>query len=139
MTDAATRQFVRETRRLMVAALDTLTRSLAAADRATAEARGDEADRSVENEAVEWTSSLRARKTEDAAALRRAVARIDAGEYFTCEDCGGDIPRRRLEVIRTATTCVGCQAKRERAAADVPRDYGIRPERRITSRPLEDQ
>lgn len=42
-----------------------------------------------------------------------ALARIDDGTYGECQDCGGDVPRDRLEAYPTATRCTECQARRE--------------------------
>jgi DnaK suppressor protein len=53
--------------------------------------------------------------------LRRAVgealARIDAGTYGLCEDCGRNIPKQRLDALPYTTLCVTCEEKRERNAA----------------------
>jgi hypothetical protein len=38
----------------------------------------------------------------------RALERLDAGLTGSCEDCGGVIPRERLDAILTATRCVPC-------------------------------
>lgn len=42
-----------------------------------------------------------------------ALARIDDGTYGECRDCGGDVPRARLEAYPTATRCTQCQARIE--------------------------
>lgn len=38
----------------------------------------------------------------------RALERLLAGLAETCEECGGPIPRERLEAVLTATRCVSC-------------------------------
>ncbi len=38
----------------------------------------------------------------------RALERLDAGLAGTCEDCGGPIPRERLDAVLTVTRCVPC-------------------------------
>lgn len=45
---------------------------------------------------------------------RRALARLEAGEYGYCEDCGGRIPQERLAAIPEATRCIECQTASER-------------------------
>lgn len=40
-----------------------------------------------------------------------ALARLDAGDYGVCADCGRPIPAERLEVRPFATHCVSCAAK----------------------------
>lgn len=57
----------------------------------------------------------RARSQHAKAAVRLAeidagLARLAAGTYGRCEDCGGPIGRARLEAIPEATRCVTCQA-----------------------------
>lgn len=41
----------------------------------------------------------------------RAVAKIDAGTYGTCERCGSAISTERLEAIPWALLCIDCQRK----------------------------
>ena len=40
--------------------------------------------------------------------IDRALARLDAGEYGSCEACGEEIPAARLRVKPAATTCAAC-------------------------------
>lgn len=44
--------------------------------------------------------------------VQHALARIDAGEYGTCESCGNDIPVARLDALPYATLCVNCAVRR---------------------------
>jgi DnaK suppressor protein len=46
--------------------------------------------------------------------LERAIERLDAGRYGTCESCGDPIPSERLELFPSATTCVKCKQLAER-------------------------
>jgi len=46
------------------------------------------------------------------AELDAALARIAAGAYGSCEECGRTIGRARLEAIPSATRCLPCQAGR---------------------------
>lgn len=48
------------------------------------------------------------------AAVDAALAKIDAGTYGFCEDCGERIPVARLEAIPATPVCVDCS--RERAS-----------------------
>ncbi|HEY0847571.1 MAG TPA: TraR/DksA C4-type zinc finger protein [Noviherbaspirillum sp.] len=43
-----------------------------------------------------------------------ALARIKAGNYGVCMDCGEAIPNGRLAVLPTAQCCVRCQAAYEK-------------------------
>ena len=52
-----------------------------------------------------------------------ALARIEAGEYGFCQDCGIDINPKRLEVLPFAAYCTDCATRRERGtlpASGVP-------------------
>jgi DnaK suppressor protein len=44
----------------------------------------------------------------------RAIARIDAGTYGVCENCGKAIGKARLQAFPRATMCVPCKSKEER-------------------------
>jgi DnaK suppressor protein len=41
----------------------------------------------------------------------RALAKIDAGTFGTCERCGGPIAEERLEAIPWATLCIDCKQR----------------------------
>ncbi len=43
-----------------------------------------------------------------------AIARIDAGEYGVCRDCGQEIDPRRLAALPYALLCTECATRRER-------------------------
>ena len=49
--------------------------------------------------------------------VERALERLQAGVYGTCEDCGADIPEERLAYRPESTRCVNCQARHERYMA----------------------
>jgi DnaK suppressor protein len=44
----------------------------------------------------------------------RALARIDAGTYGSCESCGQPIGKARLQAFPRATLCVSCKQREER-------------------------
>lgn len=46
--------------------------------------------------------------------VERALARLEAGAYGTCEDCSQPISVRRLRVLPEATRCVSCQRRHNR-------------------------
>lgn len=50
-----------------------------------------------------------------------ALARLEAGDYGTCIDCGEDIPAPRLQAQPFAIRCVECQERHERAHGGVSR------------------
>ena len=45
--------------------------------------------------------------------VREALARLDAGTYGQCVDCGRDLPDERLDARPEAERCVDCQQKVE--------------------------
>jgi DnaK suppressor protein len=44
-----------------------------------------------------------------------ALARLEAGEYGSCSDCGQEIDPRRLKALPYALLCTECATRRERA------------------------
>lgn len=40
--------------------------------------------------------------------LKAALARINAGEFGYCDDCGEDIAPKRLELDPSVTRCISC-------------------------------
>ena len=42
--------------------------------------------------------------------IDRALAKIEAGTYGTCEQCGQPIPKARLKALPSATLCVACKS-----------------------------
>jgi DnaK suppressor protein len=47
-------------------------------------------------------------------AIDQALARIDAGTYGVCVNCGAPIAPERLEAMPWATLCIDCKRKEER-------------------------
>lgn len=45
--------------------------------------------------------------------INAALARLDAGTYGICENCGKPIHPARLEALPYATMCIACQMKQE--------------------------
>jgi DnaK suppressor protein len=52
--------------------------------------------------------------------IDEALDRLAAGEYGYCEDCGGEIPARRLEALPFAVRCLACEQVQERRHATQP-------------------
>ena len=46
--------------------------------------------------------------------LDEALARIEAGTYGVCEECGGKIPVKRLEAYLSAELCINCKSQQEK-------------------------
>jgi RNA polymerase-binding protein DksA len=49
----------------------------------------------------------------EVAAIDRTLARIDSGEYGTCQKCDGPIGPPRLRALPTAQYCIECAATME--------------------------
>jgi len=49
--------------------------------------------------------------------VREALARLDAGEYGYCAECGGEIAERRLRALPFAVRCTSCEDAHEQQAA----------------------
>lgn len=97
------------------AELDALLARLDADDAAV---RADRADATADDEhdpegstlSGEWQriEALRRSTIAERAEVDAALARVDAGTYGICANCGRDIPPGRLEARPFATTCVDC-------------------------------
>ena len=46
--------------------------------------------------------------------IDKALHKIDTGEFGICEECGEDIPIKRLEARPVTTMCVRCKEEQER-------------------------
>lgn len=53
-------------------------------------------------------NATRQNRSTEVQAIKNALLRLEEGEYGYCEDCGDDIPPKRLELTPTAIRCVGC-------------------------------
>jgi DnaK suppressor protein len=62
----------------------------------------------LENDPV--LDALDASGRRELAEIDRALARLDAGAYGSCERCGEEIPAARLRAKPAATTCAACAA-----------------------------
>ncbi|MEO9103092.1 MAG: TraR/DksA family transcriptional regulator [Rhodoferax sp.] len=74
--------------------------------------RGEEANHHVR---VEVRNAEIDRDRTELRNIAIARERIEAGTYFDCADCGKAINVERLEAQPTATRCIACQEKAEKA------------------------
>lgn len=63
--------------------------------------------------ARELEFALGERETAELDAIDAALARIEAGTYGECTDCGVTIPPARLQATPDAPRCIPCQEKLE--------------------------
>ncbi|WP_320141951.1 TraR/DksA C4-type zinc finger protein [uncultured Cohaesibacter sp.] len=47
--------------------------------------------------------------------IEKAFERLESGDFGYCVECDAEIPLKRLEIDPTATLCVECAAKKEKA------------------------
>lgn len=77
-------------------------------------AKGDEADMAAMHQAREQARWLENDQKQRLAEIDKVLARIAAGKYGACDNCGKPIPLERLEAKPLATFCVECQFKLEK-------------------------
>jgi RNA polymerase-binding protein DksA len=64
--------------------------------------------------------TLGARLRESLTQIEQALARLEAGRYGICDQCGRRIGDARLKAVPHATLCVRCQESRERMGKTRP-------------------
>ncbi|MFT4624632.1 MAG: DnaK suppressor protein [Myxococcota bacterium] len=77
-------------------------------------AHADAVDAAVEETDRELALRMREHDRQKIGKVRAALKRIRDGEYGECEDCGGDIAIRRLEVNPMSLLCIDCATERDR-------------------------
>lgn len=95
-------------------------RTLRGGDVGRAEASAEHFARSQDSDAQMATArdlelALDEHETQELAAIDAALARIAAGTYGQCIDCGADIAPQRLQAAPEAARCIGCQERAENA------------------------
>jgi phage/conjugal plasmid C-4 type zinc finger TraR family protein len=68
----------------------------------------DFAEQAAELEGQDALHGIEDSHLAEAQAIHAALARIEAGSYGVCSNCGADIPVARLRAVPTATRCVNC-------------------------------
>ena len=81
----------------------------------------DTGEQSVADDTATGDFADARRDVEEYHAAQAALARLEAGDYGVCIDCGEDIPAARLQAQPFAIRCVECQERAERAAGGVAR------------------
>jgi DnaK suppressor protein len=76
-------------------------------------------------EHIDREKSLAEQERRDLRAIERALSKLKSGAFGICEDCGDEIPERRLMIVPEARFCAKCQAVEERQAVR-GRHYGDR-------------
>ena len=92
--------------------LDQIVRETEAAIAAMEAEQAEDADEATDSEADREEALVEAAQERRAEAVA-ALARIDAGTYGVCVDCGDTISVERLEFRPEAARCLACQEKFE--------------------------
>lgn len=61
----------------------------------------------------EFTLSLMETEGDTLTAIEEALERIEEGQFGKCVECGGVIPKTRLNALPFTPVCVKCASKRE--------------------------
>jgi DnaK suppressor protein len=75
---------------------------------------GDAVDVANEHDQMEKDINLQESEKRTLEGIADALARIEDGTYGKCEECGADIPEKRLLIVPHARLCVTCQEKEEK-------------------------
>lgn len=81
-------------------------------------------DRATQSAADRVHDAEEQRDLSELAQVEAALARIEAGSFGDCVDCGEPIAASRLAVMPAAECCAACQARRERHGAGAERRPG---------------
>ena len=82
--------------------------------------RDPEFEEGAQAEHEQYTLSLLGEaQRRQVAMIDTALARIEAGEYGVCNDCGTEIDPRRLAALPFALLCAECASRRERGLAAI--------------------
>ncbi len=71
----------------------------------------DWSEQASERENDEVLESLGNSSEQELLMITYALKRIDNGSYFTCDECGADIPQARLDLLPFTAHCVSCAEK----------------------------
>ena len=78
--------------------------------------RGDSIDISTQEQTGATALSLHTRAAHELGEIDAALRRISDGEFDECEQCGEEIPVKRLQIQPLARLCVDCQEATEHDA-----------------------
>ncbi len=81
--------------------------------RLTARAPNHMADQASDEQELDMIVSRLTASNETLREINEAILRLESGQYNVCEECGGEIGDRRLEVQPWANMCVSCKRKLE--------------------------
>ena len=80
----------------------------------------DRAELGSDSFAKETTLGLAENESAQLEEIDAALLRIDEGTFGTCEECGQEIPKARLQMIPFARQCIECARKSQQGEAASP-------------------
>jgi DnaK suppressor protein len=96
--------------------LETARRAEAGLDALRSAERDPEFEEGAQNEHEQFTlARLGETQRREILQIDAALARMEAGEYGVCRDCGQEIDPRRLKALPYAVLCTECATRLERA------------------------
>lgn len=108
---------VNEFKQLLESAREELRRRLNAIEQdvrnETNPVSSDSQEQSLERENDEVIDALGNSARAELAAINKALCRIENGDYFDCEECGGPISEARLRSVPYTSLCVSCAEDKE--------------------------
>ncbi|MBN1880874.1 MAG: TraR/DksA family transcriptional regulator [Deltaproteobacteria bacterium] len=107
-------------RRELIGEIKEKTRSESEADRK--DDVGDIYDLATNERDRELNLLMSDREREKLNEINDALVKIDEGTYGICEECGTDIPKKRLIIMPFARLCVNCKSEMEKTES-VERDF----------------
>ena len=78
----------------------------------------DNPDKSVDELLKHVNARITGNKSEEIDDIDAALYKFEEATYGVCEECGEDIPIKRLEAVPSASYCVSCQHDNDRQNKD---------------------
>ena len=95
--------------------IETARRAQSELDALRGAERDPEFEEGAQSEHEQYTLSILGEaQRHHLAMIDASLARIEAGEYGVCVDCGAEIDPKRLRVLPFALVCTECATRRER-------------------------
>ena len=91
----------------------------------------DNPDKSVDELLKHVDAKIIGNKSEEIDDIDSALNKLKEGTYGVCEECGEDIPIKRLEAVPSASYCVFCQEEIDRQNKDesIRKECNVKPEK----------
>jgi RNA polymerase-binding protein DksA len=79
---------------------------------------GDDIDLAEADYEQEISIFLKSRTSDEIRHIDEALDRVVKGMYGSCDECGDEIPKKRLEALPYTIYCVDCQQELEKASKE---------------------